>query len=68
MAKMKVGISGEGFAKSVTVWHVPQELVKPYSVFLQAYMAKGFIEASKAVAESQGDNAVAAMSLLKCSG
>jgi hypothetical protein len=65
MAKMKVTMSGEGFAKNNTVWNVPEELVKPYSVFLQAWMAKGFLEASIAVAEAVGDNNVAGMSLLE---
>jgi hypothetical protein len=65
MAKMKVTLSGEGFAKSSTVWNVPDELVKPYSVFLQAWNAKGMLEASIAVAESGGNNDVAGMSLLE---
>jgi hypothetical protein len=65
MAKMKMTMSGEGFAKQVTVWNVPDELVKPYSVFLQAWNSKGMLEASIAVAEAVGDNNVAGMSLLE---
>jgi hypothetical protein len=67
MAKMKVTISGEGFAKQVTEWKVEDELVKPYSVFLQAWIAKGLLEASVAVSNSPDDNAAAGIKLLDAS-
>jgi hypothetical protein len=57
MSKMKVTLVGEGFAKQVTVWNVADELVKPYSVFMQAWIAKGLLAASVAVSEAPDDQA-----------
>jgi hypothetical protein len=57
MAKMKVTISGGDFAKQVTVWNVADDLVKPYSVFMQAWIAKGLLVASVAVSEAPDDQA-----------
>ena len=65
MAKMKVTLSGEGFAKQETVWNVPEDLVKPYTVYIQAALAKAYLEASMAVAESAGNNDVAGLNLLE---
>jgi hypothetical protein len=57
MSRMKITLVGEGFAKQVTAWNVADELVKPYSVFMQAWIAKGLLAASIAVSESSDDQA-----------
>jgi hypothetical protein len=68
MAKMIVELKGGDFADQKTEWNVPEELVRPYSTFLAAWIAKGFLEASLAVAESAGNPEVAGAKLLEKSG
>ena len=55
MARMKVTVESENFGTQKTVWNVDDEMEKAYTVFLVAWMAKGFVVASQAVAQNPSD-------------
>jgi hypothetical protein len=49
MSTMKIALSGGSYATQDTVWEVPEDMVRPYSIFLQAWIAKGLLVASKEI-------------------
>ena len=53
---MKITLSAEGYATSVREWYVDEDLVRPYAVAYDAWIAKGGLEISKAMYELMGDD------------
>lgn len=51
MAKknMKITVEGDGFGSSVREWEVEEELVRPYCIAYDGWIAKGGIELSKLI-------------------
>lgn len=44
-------MTAEGYATSDTEWLVPEELMRPYAIAYNAWIAKGGLEISKAIYE-----------------
>ena len=46
---MKITLDAEGYGTSVTEWNVPEELLRPYAIAYNAWIAKGGVDISKAI-------------------
>ena len=63
LKNMKIVMEAEGYSTSVTEWKVPEELVRPYAIAYNAYIAKGGLEISQAIYDAMiegGDSGVEA--------
>ena len=58
---MKITLEAEGYATATTEWLVEDELVRPYAIVYNAWIAKGGIEISKAIYEAAIDQGVDTM-------
>ena len=47
--KIRIVMTAEGYATSETEWLVPEELLRPYAIAYNAWIAKGGLEISKTI-------------------
>jgi hypothetical protein len=52
---MKITVEGEGFGGSSREWQVEEELIRPYCIAYDAWIAKGGVELSKGIYDAMKD-------------